>query len=387
MNAGKDGTVGAGAVVQGEVQQLLGLGNGHAVLDLHGAEVALGKGVEVDEILEQRLDDHLGVVVRGLHGREERARGTRGLGHLGGLGSSGTGLGTLLGLHVREQQDVADGRGVGEQHDHAVDADADATRGRHAVLERAHVVLVVLHGLVVAAGLLLHLRGEALGLIDRVIELGERVGVLVRGDEELEAVREARVVLVTLGQRGNLDGVIHDEGRVDEDGLAELVEQLGDELAGGPLGLVLDVMLVAGGAKLLNGRIDGDGAAQNLGDDVGHGARRPRGEQVDGLTLVIDHALQPDGTRGGLDDALGELLHALEVGVGAIGLHGGELGVVGEVHTLVAEDATDLEHALIAAHEQALEVQLGGDAQVVLLVERVEVRDERLGRGATLNGL
>ena len=60
---------------------------------------------------------------------------------------------------------------------------------------------------------------------------------------------------------------------------------------------------------------------------------------------------------------------------------------MGEVHTLVAEDTADLEHALIAAHEQALEVQLGGDAQVVLLVERVEVRDERLGRGATLNGL
>ena len=82
-----------------------------------------------------------------------------------------------------------------------------------------------------------------------------------------------------------------------------------------------------------------------------------------------------------------EFLHALEVGVGAIGLHGGELGVVREVHAFVAEDAADFEHALEAADQQALEVQLGSDAQVVFLVERVEVRDERLRGGTALDGL
>ena len=46
------------------------------------------------------------------------------------------------------------------------------------------------------------------------------------------------------------------------------------------------------------------------------------------------------------------------------------------VHALVAEDAADLEHALESAYEQALEVQLGGDAQVAVLVEGVEVRGE-----------
>ena len=50
--------------------------------------------------------------------------------------------------HRGEQQHVADGGAVGEEHDHAVDAPADATCGRHAVLECAHVVVVVLHGLV-----------------------------------------------------------------------------------------------------------------------------------------------------------------------------------------------------------------------------------------------
>jgi hypothetical protein len=49
---------------------------------------------------------------------------------------------------------------------------------------------------------------------------------------------------------------------------------------------------------------------------------------------------------------------------------------------LVAETPVDLEHALEAAHQQALEVQLRRDAQVHLLVQRVVVRDERLGVGA-----
>ena len=42
------------------------------------------------------------------------------------------GSASLHRLHRREQQHVADARAVGEQHAHAVDAVADAARGRHA---------------------------------------------------------------------------------------------------------------------------------------------------------------------------------------------------------------------------------------------------------------
>ena len=60
---------------------------------------------------------------------------------------------------------------------------------------------------------------------------------------------------------------------------------------------------------------------------------------------------------------------------------------MGEVHALVAELATDLKDALKAAHDAALEGQLGGDAQVEVAVKRVEVRDERLGVGTTQDGM
>ncbi len=79
---------------------------------------------------------------------------------------------------MREEQHVSDGRRVGEQHDQAVDAEAHAAGGRHAVLLRAQVVLVDPHRLVVAGVLRGDLRFEAAALVDRIDELGEGVGEL-----------------------------------------------------------------------------------------------------------------------------------------------------------------------------------------------------------------
>ena len=45
-------------------------------------------------------------------------------------------------LHGGEEEDVADRLAVGQQHAHAVDAEADAARGGHAKLEGVEEVLV-----------------------------------------------------------------------------------------------------------------------------------------------------------------------------------------------------------------------------------------------------
>ena len=52
------------------------------------------------------------------------------------------------------------------------------------------------------------------------------------------------------------------------------------------------------------------------------------------------------------------------------------------VHTFVAEVLADFVHAFEPAHDQALEVKLGGDAAIHLLVERIEVCDEGACRSA-----
>ena len=61
-----------------------------------------------------------------------------------------------------------------KQHDEPIDADALAGRGRHAVLEGPHVVLVEPVGLVVAAGPRRRLLHEALALVDGIVQLACR---------------------------------------------------------------------------------------------------------------------------------------------------------------------------------------------------------------------
>ncbi len=90
-----------------------------------------------------------------------------------------------------------------------------------------------------------------------------------------------------------------------------------------------------------------------------------------------------DGRRaeGLAGDAGDEPLHpvhrVLVVGVGLVPLEHRELGVVLERDALVAEVLPDLVHALEAADDQALEVELRRDPKVERLVELVVVRLER----------
>src|SRR6218665_994880 len=64
---------------------------------------------------------------------------------------------SYLSAQRREQDHVPDAGAVGQQHHQAIDADAAAPGGGHAIFERAHEVMVMEHGLVIAAVLGGHL--------------------------------------------------------------------------------------------------------------------------------------------------------------------------------------------------------------------------------------
>ena len=87
VDAGEDHPIRAGAVVQNELQELLGLLHGLAFLNLHGTEIALGEGVKIHQVGEQRFDLHVGEVDLLLHDR-----------------GGGSGLGGLCGLLVGIQR-------------------------------------------------------------------------------------------------------------------------------------------------------------------------------------------------------------------------------------------------------------------------------------------
>src|SRR4030042_2305105 len=73
------------------------------------------------------------------------------------------------GAQVGEEDDLANGGLVGEEHHHAVYAPAHTAGGRHAVLQGADVVLVHGVGLLIARFALLFLFQEALSLIEGVV--------------------------------------------------------------------------------------------------------------------------------------------------------------------------------------------------------------------------
>ena len=64
---------------------------------------------------------------------------------------------TFFRTHMREQDNVADARGIGQQHYQAVDTDTATAGGRQAVFHGADVVGVVVHGFIVAGFFLSHL--------------------------------------------------------------------------------------------------------------------------------------------------------------------------------------------------------------------------------------
>ena len=166
-----------------------------------------------------------------------------------------------------------------------------------------------------------------------------------------------------------------DECRLHQRVLNQLLEQLGDESAPSQPGLGIDVVLLDQALERRH-----IGLAHVLTDDradrLHHFDPFERPREGDFLTLVLDRgrALHP------LDqvnhERLGQLHHALHVGVGLVELEHGVLRAVPLIHALVAEDAADLEDAVVAADDEPFQIELERDAQVEVHVERVVVGAE-----------
>lgn len=185
-----------------------------------------------------------------------------------------------LRLHVREEDDVADGVFAGEEHDHAVDADAEAGAGGHAVFERAEEVFVHDHRFVVAALAEAGLLFEAFALDDRVVQLGEAVAHLLAADDQLEALDEPRLRAVFFCERRHLLRVVGDEGRLNELRLDELAEDFIDDLAAADLGIEFESQIFRDVAELFF-RFAANFHAGELPDRVGDGEAAERRLEVD----------------------------------------------------------------------------------------------------------
>mmetsp|Transcript_44360 Transcript_44360/g.73930 ORF Transcript_44360/g.73930 Transcript_44360/m.73930 type:complete len:290 (-) Transcript_44360:874-1743(-) len=278
------------------------------------------------------------------------------------------------GLEHWEGDDVADGGGVGEQHDEAVHAEAHPARRGQPVLQRRQEVLVHLD--IVACIILAflasarrcvvhHLRFQAFALLDGIRELTEGVGELAAVDEELEAVRNARHRRMRLGQRRDLDRVLENKRRLHQLRLAQLLEHFIEHVAHArTLG---DFVGTDACGRRRRPRLYHVSKRQEVHPcgflhEFAHGDAAEGGGEVDLRPLVL-HLHGPAHLLGASDDhVLGEGEHVVDVSVGLIHFHASELGVVPRADALVAEDATQLKNLLEPPDHEPLEVQLGGNA-------------------------
>ena len=236
-----------------------------------------------------------------------------------------------------------------------------AAGGGHAVLEGFDVVPVEAVRLVVAAFAGPELLAESLGLVVGVVQLREGVRDLHAADEELESLGEPGVSGLVLGEGGDLDRVVVDEGGLNQLRFDQAVEQGHQQVAvGGVLRQVFAETSEFGGECRFvvdRGRVQATDVQQGLP----HAQSRPGSLEVDlvaapgaGCRAVGMHGIQDRG-----EHLLGEGHQLLVVGVGPVELEHRELGVVLGGDALVSEVAVDFEHTVQTADQQALEVELG----------------------------
>ena len=87
------------------------------------------------------------------------------------------------------------------------------------------------------------------------------------------------------------------------------------------------------------------------------------------------------------DQLFGECDQVLVVRIRDIELQHGELGIMDRRNAFVSEVPINLKHAGEPSDDQALEIEFRRDAQVEIHTEGIMVCDERLGRGASGNGM
>src|SRR5664279_766382 len=306
----------------------------------------------------------------------------------------------LQGPEQREQNHIADGTRVGQQHGQAIDAHAFARGRRQSVRQRANVVLVHLVSFFVAARAFVELLLEAPALLLGIVQLAEGVADLKSANEDLETLDPLGVLFglaLVLREWRNRERKIVDEGRLNEVRLGDKLENLGDRLAIRRSSIVGNVRIrrivamhhggdLLGAGKIGHLRLVPSVLGPELDDGFAHGEPLEVCK-INFVPIEVRDGCAVDVARHLRQHLGGEVHHVAIVRVGHVELQHGELGIVLRRDALVAEVAINLVDAVHAADHQPLQVKLGRNAQIQIDVERVVVGDERLCHRAAGDGM
>ncbi len=274
-------------------------------------------------------------------------------------------------LQLREEDYVADGGGAREHHDQAVDADADAACGRHAVFEGFDEIVVDF--LLFAAGLVL----EALTLHIGIIEFAVAWGNFLAVDDELIDLH-GFAAGGDFGERHELGGDAGDEAGIEIFLFDEFFKNLLHDLVVFHVGGNFHTFFLAALAALL-GRDVEKVLASSFFDQIVIARAFPGASQIDGaqniafFVFVVDVQAAAKFFGEGAGQFLDEVGHFFKVRERPVGFEHGELGIVTTRDAFVAKVAVEFENFRKTANEQALEEELGRDAQGEWHGERIVI--------------
>ncbi len=144
----------------------------------------------------------------------------------------------------REENDITDRAGIGQQHCQAIDANAFACSRGQSIGQRPDVVLIHLVSFFVATGAFAQLLFEAVALLLGIVELAEGVTDLQTADKDLEALHPVGVLFrlaLVLGEGRDGEREVIDKRRLDEVRLGDELKDVCDRLAVGRSRIVWDV--------------------------------------------------------------------------------------------------------------------------------------------------
>lgn len=310
-------------------------------------------------------------------------------------------FGVVVGLHRWEQKHLLDVIRVRQQHRQPVDTYAPSSSGREAIFESVNEAFVNPLSFLVTSVLGIRLRLEALKLHFRVVQLRVGVDQLVLVGKQLKSLSETFFRTVPLGEGTHQLGVVDNEARADALGLEELADQFIDQTSCGARCGAVNVAFNAKFVKELTSFLclefasAGQGHTHRLFEAFHHLDAAERRSEIDvvdfvGVGGVILRVILDDvGSANGLHHLRKQLFRkghqVIVVGVGPIELAGGELWVVRQVDAFVTELLANLEHAIHAAHNQHLQVELRSDTHEQLHVKVVVESLEGLSSGTSWN--
>ena len=189
-----------------------------------------------------------------------------------------------------------------------------------------------------------------------------------------------------LGQRRHLNGIVVNEGRLDELRLASLTEDFINQLALAHGAIDLHTLRLRELGQLFLIHF-GNVSASKMLDSLKHGIALPRALEIDDVIPYLHLGVAMQCESDSLHHLFHRVHHPFIILVRHVQFHLGEFRIMETVHTFVAEVLGELIHAVESTHNQFFQIQLIGNTQIERHIQSVVVGFERTGGSTTVERL